>query len=151
MIWSQPPETRLVIWRKFRKKIEQLDLIDAAKATAEWWVQIPTKETISTPWATDSWPDPWNLISDGPLDHTMTSVAMAYTLWMCSRDDTRDRVQLAVINDISKRRISLVVMVDKRWAINYNTGEFTDTSRLGSDFEILSTYAYETFKSRIKA
>jgi hypothetical protein len=149
VIWSQPPETRLVIWRNFRKTLDSLDVIASAASVAAWWQNIPQAPGLSTPWATDSWPDPWNLFSDGPMDHTLTSVAMAYTLWMVCNE--KERIELAVINDPGKRKILLVTLIDKRWLINYNSGEVTDTSQFSEDIEILSTYAYSTFKSRIKA
>lgn len=151
MIWSYSAEKRLVIWRNFRKTLEWKDLPEAARDLAIWWKDIPSIEGFSTPWATDSWPDPWNLIVHGPLTHTLTSVAMAYTLWMTALREDKDRIELAVINDRAKRTVSLVVLIDTNLLINYNIGEVTDMSQITDDVEILSTYGYSTFKSRIKA
>ena len=151
MIWNLPTEARLVLWRNFRKTLECKDLHTAVKMSAEWWAEIPVVEGNSTPWATDTWPDPWNLIANGPLDHTMASVAIAYTLWMTSLPEDQERIELAVINDLNRRQILLVIMIDSRWMINYNKKEVTDTSQFSNDIEILSTYAYSAFKSRIKA
>ena len=151
MIWSYSPEKRLVIWRNFRKSLENQSLYDAAKLVAAWWTNIPVASGFSTPWATDIWPDPWSLLSSQDiLDHTHTSVAMAYTLWLTVGED-KEKVELAVINDRAKRQILLVVLVDKTHMINYNTGDLVDIRQLVEDVEILSSYGYSAFKSRIKA
>ena len=76
---------------------------------------------------------------------------MAYTLWMTALQEDKDRIELAVINDRAKRTVSLVVLIDTNLLINYNIGEVTDMSQITDDVEILSTYGYSTFKSRIKA
>lgn len=151
MNWESTPESRLVLWRSFRKSLEDHDLLESARRTAEWWAQVPTLSKISTPWATDTWPDPWTLLASGPLDHTLTSVAMAYSLWMVAPLDQRTRVTLGVLNDVERRQIILVPVIDNRWLINYNAGELTDMSRLDTGTEMLSSHAYEVFKSRIKA
>ena len=154
MIWDLPTEARLVLWRNFRKTLEWIDLEDAAKASAEWWAAIPTLEStpnVSAPWATDTWPDPWNLLSTGPLDHTHTSVAIAYTLWMTALPENKERIELGVLNSQERRQILLVVVIDNKWLINYNSGKVVDMSQLEGDTEMLSTHVYSTFKSRIKA
>lgn len=154
MIWNLPTEARLVLWRNFRKTLECKDLEAAAQASAEWWAKIPMQEAspnVSTFWATDTWPDPWNLMADGPLDHTQTSVAIAYTLWMTAPLESRERIQLGVLNSQERRQILLVVVIDNKWLINYNSGKVIDMSQLGGDAEMLSTHTYSTFKSRIKA
>jgi len=154
VIWQLPPEARLVLWRNFRKTLEGQNLIDAGTAAAQWWSTVPMLETsgsVSAPWATDAWPDPWNLISTGPLDHTHTSVAIAYSLWMVARPEDRDRIELAVINSQERRQILLTVLIDNQWLINYTSGKIVDMSQLGGDAELLSTHVYSTFKSRIKA
>ena len=155
MIWQLPTEARLVLWRNFRKTLEwNNNLLEAAKATANWWAEIPMQDApvnVSAPWATDTWPDPWNLIAEGPLDHTRTSVAIAYTLWMIADPTDRERIELGVLNSQERRKILLVVVIDKKWIINYNSGEIVDMSQLGGEAEMLSTHTYSTFKSRIKA
>lgn len=154
MIWDLPTEARLVLWRNFRKTLEWKDLEAAAEASAEWWAGIPTQDVVpnvSAPWATDTWPDPWNLMADGPLDHTHTSVAIAYTLWMVASPEDKERITLGVINSNERRQILLVVVIDNERLINYNSGKVVDMSQLGGDAEMLSTHTYSTFKSRIKA
>lgn len=151
MNWESTPESRLVLWRSFRKSLEHHDLLESAQRTAEWWAQIPVLPRTSTPWATDTWPDPWTLLATGPLDHTLTSVAMAYSLWMVIPVEQRTRIELAVLNDVSRRQIILVPVIDNRWLINYNAGELTDMSRLDEGTELLTSHVYEVFKSRIKA
>jgi len=149
--WESTPESRLVLWRSFRKTLEGHDLLESAQRVAEWWAQVPTLSKISTPWATDTWPDPWTLLAFGPLDHTLTSVAMAYSLWMVMPLDQRPRVTLGVLNDVERRQIILVPVIDNRWLINYNAGQLIDMSRLDKRTEMLSSHAYEVFKNRIKA
>ena len=154
MIWDLPTEARLVLWRNFRKTLEWKDLHAAAEASAEWWSEIPTLDAtpnVSAQWATDTWPDPWNLMADGPLDHTHISVAIAYTLWMTALPEDKERIELGVFNSQERRQILLVVVIDKKWLINYNSGKMIDMSQLGDDTEMLSTHTYSTFKSRIKA
>jgi hypothetical protein len=154
VIWDLPTEARLVLWRNFRKTLEWKDLENAAKASAEWWAEIPVEEAspnVSAPWATDTWPDPWNLMADGPLDHTHISVAIAYTLWMTASPEDKERIELGVLNSHERRQILLVVLIDNKWLINYNSGKLVDMSQLGGDTEMLSTHTYSTFKSRIKA
>jgi hypothetical protein len=154
VIWDLPTEARLVLWRNFRKTLEWKDLHAAAEASAEWWSEIPTLDStpnVSAQWATDTWPDPWNLMADGPLDHTRISVAIAYTLWMTAAQEDKERIELGVLNSQERRQILLVVVIDKKWLINYNSGKMIDMSQLGDDTEMLSTHTYSTFKSRIKA
>lgn len=151
MIWSYSSEKRLVIWRNFRKSLEDKSLVDAARSLAVWWAEIPTVDGFSAPWATDNWPDPWSLISFGPLNHTLTSVAMAYTLWLTVDEKDRERIELTVINDRAKRNVLLVVMIDNQLIINYNTGYLADMNQLVDDVEIIESYQYITFRNRIKA
>lgn len=154
MIWDLALEARLVLWRNFRKTLEGGSLIDIGMATAQWWADIPMLEKNKnplSPWATDTWPDPWNLLINGPLDHTKTSVAIAYSLWMTVKPEEKSRITLVIVNSLEKRQILLAVVIDSKWLINYTSGTLVDKSQLDGKVELLATHVYDTFKTRIKA
>jgi hypothetical protein len=81
-MWNLLPSERLRYWHDFRKKISKLEKDDAIKETHHLWCYAPYVTNYLTTDQIDTWPDPWELISDNYYCDLAKALAMSYTLYL---------------------------------------------------------------------
>ena len=129
-------------WKQLRNSLttdlsdsEHLDIV------AKWWSRCP----ISTQWLdydhTDTWPDPWELITTKHLDNSAISLGIEYTLLLNGDGRwTSDRVQVWLASDVGRTMQHLVTVVDNKLVLNATYAKVVD---LDNNLIVHSRYKYD--------
>ena len=106
-MWHSDFADRLHVWHELRTSCAELPLEDALTQINEFWHQ--------TPWVAhylhwddiETWPDPWQLLSDNTYCELARGLGILYTISMLARADlttaelvlTEDDYNLVYVND----------------------------------------------------
>lgn len=137
-VFLLPASERLAEWRKFRKSLESMDETSQLQAIAKWSAQIPTSNYVIDPDKPEEWPGPWELINDGDFCTTAVAYLMEQTLIMLGWDV--DRLKLTFVRDMKRHDQMMVLLVDDKWALNYEYGTVFNFDTVRSDCAYLVTY-----------
>ena len=133
-----PAPERMAAWREFRKSIQNLSEQEQLEAVAKWGAQMPTCNFIIDPDDPKSWPSPWELINDGDFCTSAVAYLMEQTLIILGWDV--DRLKLTYVRDVVRHDQMMVLLVDDKWALNYQYGNVFNFDNVRSDCAYLATY-----------
>lgn len=105
---------RLQCWYELRKKVSNCSLKDTCIETDNWWQRAPLVTHYLHPQDTQSWPDPWELVSDNTYCPIARGLGMCYTLYLIGIDN----VQMIEATDEFGDDYMLVVC--DKYAMNYH-------------------------------
>lgn len=91
-MWPKTFAERLESWNYLKRRATALDLEPALEAINHWWFQ--------TPWTAyhlhwddrETWPDPWQLLSDNIYCPLARGLGIMYTITLIDRPDLQDAV-----------------------------------------------------------
>ena len=134
-VWQESPNSRLKLWRKFRKDLSLIDDDDQVlHAIIDWWKGAPIESRILDCYNSDNWPDPWELIYNDKYDDNAVALGMCYTMdlidWPCT---------LQLIQCNKKSEIKLILNIDDVYILNYTYGIINDIDDI-SHCEILQSW-----------
>jgi hypothetical protein len=89
-MWPSQFERRLAAWNDLRQQSSAEQLLDLLQSINSWWHQ--------TPWCPyhlhwddrDTWPDPWQLLSDNIYCDLARALGIMYTIVLIDRLDLSD-------------------------------------------------------------
>lgn len=112
-----PPAERLSEWRNFRNSLLHLDEMEQLEKVAYWVNQAPTSTYVLDYDNPKSWPGPWELINQGDFDDVAMAYLMEQTLLLLGWDPSR--LTLHMVRNSAESFQSMILLVDKKWALNY--------------------------------
>jgi hypothetical protein len=115
------PRDRLSDWKQFRSSLASMSEPDQLAAVARYWAQAPEMSYACDPEAPETWPTPWEMISDGGWCRHSRAIGMEFTLRLAGWH--ADRLRLALINDKDRSDVFFVLVVDEAYYLNYDHGE----------------------------
>lgn len=115
-------------WKQLRNTLTA-DLTDQQQLeiVVKWWSKAPVTHDWLNWDDTNTWPDPWELITTKSLDNSAIAMGMEYTLFL--GNDGRwnsDRVHLRLVSDTGKTMQHLVVVIDDKFVLNFNYSAIAD-------------------------
>lgn len=113
-MWPNNFEQRLLSWNNLRKQVALLPLDQCLNEINNWW--------MNTPWTAyhlhwddrQTWPDPWQLLSDNIYCPLARGLGIMYTITLINRDDCQDAC-LAELNDNN-----LVLIDNEKYLLNWD-------------------------------
>jgi hypothetical protein len=118
----------------------------------KFWNLAPISAKILDWDSPDSWPDAWQMINDNEYDDCMAALGMFYTMMLA--DDRRwdgNRLELMLAWDRRCCIQRLVLLVDRRWLMNFEYDRIIDVSvEHGSECMIQQRYQYDGKKHRFR-
>lgn len=132
------PMDRLSVWREFRENIVLYSEEQVMDYIIDWWsvlsfVDIRTIDIYDS----ELWPTPWELVYYGEYCQSAISLGMAYTLVLMD-SIWINRLKVALIDDHGER-VSLVVLIDDKYFLNYSHREVIKIKNL--NFKILELFS----------
>ena len=115
MKWPATFEARLDSWHQLRKQVADQPVELALETINSWWFQ--------TPWTAyhlhwddqDTWPDPWQLLSDNMYCEVARGLGILYTITCLNRSDMAS-AELVLTKDDRN-----LVLVDKsKYILNWD-------------------------------
>ena len=121
-MWYSDFADRLAAWSDLRRQAETLDPESALKLINEWW--------FNAPWAgyylhwddQETWPDPWQLLSENIYCEVARGLGILYTISMLERKDLED-AELVVTED----NYNLVQVGKKKYILNWDNEKIVNT------------------------
>jgi len=81
------PKNRLSEWKSFRDKLNQISLPAAINKTQELWQSCPFIPFFLEYDKVESWPDPWQLITENYYCDLAKTLGIVYTLHLTAHKD----------------------------------------------------------------
>ena len=128
-------EERLGAWTAFRYGLKQSD--DILQDIVEFWQNtktIPFNHRID-PYNQNSWPTPWEIISENIYDDLTLAIIIGYTIKLT--DQYKDsKIEIRTLVDIHRTRLYNLVYVDDMYVLNYDRNQVVDAKCITDSFFI---------------
>lgn len=115
------PQDRLEHWKQFRRSLSNLSHEAQLKSVAEYWALAPLSRMAYDVEQPDTWPTPWEMISEGNWCRNSVAIGMEFTLRLGGIDASR--LHLANIRDYDLSDQTMVVIIDDLKVLNYTYSE----------------------------
>ena len=107
---------RLSHWLEFRKKLDNLPLIEALEATVQMWRGCPFSPYYLDPDRPESWPDPWTLVEENYYCDLAKALGILYTIKFTKHDPD---VEIRIYYDTeTKYNYNLVFINQGKYVLN---------------------------------
>lgn len=121
-MWPVKFEDRLVQWSILREEAKNLSLESSLNKINQWWQQ--------TPWSPyhlhwddqETWPNPWELLSDNLFCDLARSLGIVYTTMMIDHPGI-DKIELASCDETN-----LVLINQGKYILNWSPEELLNIS-----------------------
>jgi len=141
-MWPRTFAERLASWNQLRNQAATADLETALRQINSWWFQTPWR-AYHLHWDDrDSWPDPWQLLSDDIYCPLARALGIMYTITLLDREDLQDAVLVEVASD------NLVLVHKKKYILNWDTDTILNINPTGS--KIQHSIAQQQLKQQIR-
>lgn len=133
---------RLRSWNRLKKDCKNLSVLDSSQTVDNWWQAAPLINYHLHWNDSESWPSPWELLSENNYSTLTRAIGMCYTLLMIDINN----IQLVQATDCQAEQHELVI-VDNRYVLNFwpNT---VMTNKI-SDFAIKQSLNISLLKKKI--
>ena len=121
-MWYPDFADRLAAWSDLRSQVETLDPESALKMINEWWFQSPWSGYYLHWDDQETWPDPWQLLSENIYCEVARGLGILYTISMLERKDLED-AELVVTED----NYNLVQVGKKKYILNWDNEKIVNT------------------------
>lgn len=119
-----PPQERLDHWKQFRKELASFSEQEQLEKVAAYWSLAPLSNIAYDVERPDTWPTPWEMVSEGDWCRNSVAIGMEFTLRLAGWSS--DRLTLAVVRDYDLSDQIMVVFIDDSKVLNYTYSEVVD-------------------------
>ena len=136
-------EARLKNWHELRAELKDKKIEEIAVKVDEFWQRCPIMNHYLHPVDIDTWPDPWELISDNSYCVYARALGMIYTLLLLGVDT----IDLVEAKDDNSEDVVIVLVDNAKYVLNY----WPDTvlNNKPTDFNIKQKLDIEKIKNII--
>jgi hypothetical protein len=125
-MWPQTFAERLESWSQLRRQAATADIETALHLINSWWFQTPWR-AYHLHWDDqETWPDPWQLLSDNLYCPLARGLGILYTITLLDRADLQDAVLLEVGSD------NLVQVHKKKYILNWDSEAVVNINPTGT-------------------
>lgn len=123
MKWPATFEARLDSWNQLRTQVASQPVESALETINSWWFQSPWT-AYHLHWDDqNTWPDPWQLLSDNMYCEVARGLGILYTITCLNRGDM-DSAELVLTNDDR----NLVLLDKSKYILNWDRTVVLNTS-----------------------
>lgn len=112
-MWAKTFEARLAQWQRLRDQVAAVDIPVALHLVNSWWFRAPWRPYHLHWDDQDTWPDPWQLLSDNVYCDLARGLGIMYTISLLEREDLQD-AYLAECDGYN-----LVLVNQKKYILNW--------------------------------
>ena len=121
-MWPKTFAERLESWNNLKQQAAVMDLVPALEAINSWWFQ--------TPWTAyhlhwddrDTWPDPWQLLSDNVYCEVARGLGILYTVSLLERADMAPTTLI-----LTETGHNLVQVAKEKYILNWRPDSIVNT------------------------
>ena len=143
-IFQSSYDTRLRSWYDLRSKLETSDTQTKCIEIDAWWQRAPLVNHYLHPQDSQSWPGPWDLLSDNTYCTVARGLGMCFTLALTGVES----IDFCQGKDDNSEDVMLVLVDNAKYVMNY----YPDTvlSNILDDFKITTKMDLASIIKKIK-
>lgn len=132
MIWPIAFSARLALWNQLRRQSQDLPAEQALATINAWWFRAPWS-AYHLHWDDqDTWPDPWQLLSDNIYCDVARGLGILYTITLLDRADLTPADLV-----LTQEGHNLVLLPKEKYILNWEPDTVVNTF---SELEIQRRY-----------
>ena len=118
-MFNKSSDDRLSEWRLLRETLDNSD--NPLDIVTEFWSNAPliTFNYTIDQYNPNSWPTPWDIITDNKYDDFTLGVMIGYTLKL-TKKFSNSKIELRTMVDENRTRLYNLVYVDDTMVLNYD-------------------------------
>ena len=124
-MWQIDFADRLTAWTLLRDECKALPLENALKLINSWWYNAPWQAYYLHWDDIETWPDPWQLLSDNTFCELARGLGILYTISMLEH---KDLTSAALV--LSEDDINLVVVNKEKYILNWDPEIIVNTPQV---------------------
>ena len=142
-IFQSSYEARLQDWFQLRQSVVNLPIEQQCITIDEWWQRAPLVTHHLHPLDIDSWPDPWELLSENTYCEVARALGMCYTLMLVGVKD----IKLVLATNELAEDVVLVLVDNAKYIMNYWPNTVISNSL--KDFKVVNKLDLEIIIKKI--
>ena len=115
MTWHNDFTDRMKSWAELRSQVENLPIQDTLEAINYWWQRTPWQPYYLHWDDLESWPDPWQLLSDNVYCDVARGLGIMYTISMLDRKDLGSATMV-----FTSDGLNLVLVAGGKYIVNWD-------------------------------
>lgn len=133
---------RVLAWRKFREKLDDLTLEEALEETSKFWLQAPLTKQFMCPYDKETWMNPWELLEYNKYCDFARALGIFYTLCFTSHSKYCT-ITLSVYRNKRHSEDYNLVVVNGKYALNFHIDNYVNIEEVPDDSELMFNYSPE--------
>jgi len=123
-MWAKTFAGRLESWYSMRQQCHDLSAELALELVNAWWFTTPWQPYYLDWLDLETWPDPWQLLSDNVYCDLARALGILYTISLLDRADLTDATLV-----LSQDGHNLVMVDKSKYILNWNPDTVVNTSQ----------------------
>jgi hypothetical protein len=123
-MWAKTFAGRLESWYSMRQQCRDLPAESALELVNSWWFTTPWQPYYLDWLDLETWPDPWQLLSDNVYCDLARALGILYTISLLDRADLTDATLV-----LSQDGHNLVMVDKSKYILNWNPDTVVNTSQ----------------------
>jgi hypothetical protein len=137
---------RMTRWKRFRKDISDMPLPGAMVAVNDFWSSCPFTPFYLTPDAPDSWPDPWQLITENYYCDLAKVLGIVYTLHLSVHNDCIEPEIRVYYDTINRHSYHIAYFAQGKYVLNLTEGAVVNKEQINQRLKLKYCYTAEDLK-----
>ena len=120
-MWKTSYDERLADWYNLRQAVQQLNQHDQLLLINDWWYQSPVVPRVINWTQEDTWPNPWELLTNKGYCELARALGIVYTLLLLEQPLHSD------LKIVFTGQDNLVLVDQGKYILNWAPGEMLNT------------------------
>jgi hypothetical protein len=120
-MWKTSYDERLANWYNLRQEVQQLNYPDQLLLINDWWYQSPNVPRVINWTQEDTWPNPWELLTNKGYCELARALGIVYTLMLLEQPLHSD------LKIVFTGQDNLVLVDHGKYILNWAPGEMLNT------------------------
>lgn len=139
-MFNAQPSSRLGQWKKFREELSSMSLDQAVQEVNDFWQKCPFIPFFLEYNEVDSWPDPWQLITENYYCDLAKSLGMLYTLHLTTHKDTLFPELRVYFDQNTRYYYHIAYLCHGKYVLNLIEGEVVNKEHINQQLKLKYRY-----------
>jgi hypothetical protein len=134
------PSERITCWKQLRRDISLLPINEAAEKVEIFWQRCPFTPFYLDYKDPDSWPDPWELISENYYCDLAKCLGIIYTLHLTAHKDQLFPELRIYFDYISRHQYHIAYLCQGKYVLNLIEGQVVNKEHINQELKLIHLY-----------
>lgn len=139
-------DRRLAYWKNFRNQLNTMPFVQALEVTQQLWQSCPFTPFYLTVDDPDSWPNPWDLVTENYYCDLAKCLGIVYTLHLSDHGNNLDP-EIRVYNDLAtKYQYHIAYFAGGKYVLNLIEDEIVNKQQINQQLKLKYRYTAANLK-----